>query len=364
MNRQTAHKDRTAEFDGSRGNRILPRWLVHLLIWLLGSVFILLAFALDEELRPLFVWIFVASQICSVILFYVNYCFLVSRYWTQRRYALFALLNIAALLLSMFLLYESYVYIYGRFGNFTDAPETFPVIIPLFLAIAYLPTGMFVILLSSLIKTSFFWNQSQARLKELENERMKAELEGLKSQINPHFLFNSLNAIYALIAMDGDKAQEATHALSNLLRYVLNEKNEEMVPLKDELKFTREYIDLMSLRFSNDMLSLKVELPDNTEGYMIAPMLFMMLIENAFKHGISNASPSFILILMHISDGKITATIANSVAPKKGEEKHSGGIGLENLKRRLELIYGSDASLDVKQEDGAYTAHLEIPLRK
>jgi two-component system sensor histidine kinase YesM len=204
------------------------------------------------------------------------------------------------------------------------------------------------------------------KLREQESDlaRKNAELLALQSQINPHFLFNSLNAIYALIAMDQDKAQEATHALSNLLRYVLNEKNEEMVPLDDELKFTQDYIDLMSMRFSSDMLSLKVEMPDDAQGWRIAPMLFMTLIENAFKHGISNASPSFILVLIHIADEKIFATVSNSRFPKNEPDRRGGGIGLDNLSKRLELIYGEQASMTVTQEEDSYTTKLEIPLRR
>ena len=120
----------------------------------------------------------------------------------------------------------------------------------------------------------------------------------------------------------------------------------------------------MSLRFSSEMLSLKVEMPDDTEGWMIAPMLIMTLIENAFKHGISNTAPSFILILVHISEGRLFATVSNSLFPKKENDPRSGGIGLDNLSRRLELIYGDDASMRVTQEEGAYTTKLEIPLRK
>ncbi len=303
--------------------------------------------------------------ICSCALFYLNYCFLIGKYWAKRRFGAFVLLNLAALLLSMLFLYESYIFLFNRLGTLEELPDTVDVrILAGLTSLTYIPSGLFFILISSLIKTSWFWNQSQARLKELENERIKAELDGLKSQINPHFLFNSLNAIYALIDMDSDKAQEATHALSNLLRYVLNEKNEEMVPLDDELKFTQDYIDLMSLRFSSEMLSLKVEMPDDAEGWMIAPMLIMTLIENAFKHGISNTAPSFILILVHISEGRLFATVSNSLFPKKENDPRSGGIGLDNLSRRLELIYGDDASMRVTQEEGAYTTKLEIPLRK
>lgn len=344
----------------------LPRWTIHLAAWILICGFNVLIGALFAS--EVIAWPFmgVIPVICSCTLFYLNYCVFIGRYWARRRFVVFVLLNLAVLLLCLLFQYESYSFLFARFGSFEELPETFEInILAAVMAVAYIPSGLFFILLSSLIKTSWFWNQSQSRLRELENEHIKAELEGLKSQINPHFLFNSLNAIYALIGMDGDKAQEATHALSNLLRYVLNEKNEEMVPLDDELKFTQDYIDLMSLRFSSDKLSLKVEMPaDGTEGYMVAPMLFMTLIENAFKHGISNVDPSFILILIHIAEGKIQATVSNSLFPKKENDPRSGGIGLDNLRRRLELIYGGEARMDVTQEDGAYTAKLVLPLKK
>ena len=339
--------------------------MVHLVAWLVVFAIHVLLASLASADHTALLYAILPLVLYTCALFYLNYSFLVGKFWARRKYSAFILLNIVALLLCMFLQYESYIFIYDRFFGFYDVPADFDInIVAGILAIAFIPDGLFVILLSSLLKTSNFWNQSQTRLRELENERIKAELEGLKSQINPHFLFNSLNAIYALIDMDSEKAQEATHALSNLLRYVLNEKNEEMVPLDDELKFTQDYIDLMSLRFSSDMLSLKVEMPDHTEGWQIAPMLLMTLIENAFKHGISNTAPSFILILSHISEGRLYATISNSLFPKKENDPRSGGIGLDNLSRRLDLIYGGEASMKVTQEEGAYTTKLEIPLRK
>jgi len=344
--------------------RKIPRWLIHTAAWLLYfSIDVIGIAVLPPEYKSLVAGICVPALICSVALFYYNYSLLVEKFWTKRRYAGFLLLNMVALAVCLVFLFESYMVVYERFAHFSDVPEWFDKGFSLVLSVSYLPSGMFIIVISSLFKTSKFWNQSQVRLKELEHERTKAELAELKSQINPHFLFNSLNAIYALIDMDSDKAQEATHALSNLLRYVLNEKNEDMVPLADELKFTRDYIELMSLRFSSDMLSLKVEMPDAPDGGKIAPMVLMTLIENAFKHGISNAEPSFILILMHIDDGRLVATISNSVFPKSGDDRREGGIGLDNLSRRLELLYGDEAKMDVIMEEGAYTTKLEIPLK-
>ena len=344
----------------------LPRWTIHVAAWLIIFGFDVLVASLVAAEHKVLLYAEIPPVICSCSLFYLNYGFLIGKFWTRKKYLPFILLNLLALLLCMFFQYESFVFLYNNFGPFVQLPEDFDFkILAAIIAGAYLPSGMFFILISSLIKTSWFWSESQAKLKELENERIKAELEGLKSQINPHFLFNSLNAVYALIPTDQDKAQEATHALSNLLRYVLNEKNEEMVPLDDELKFTQDYIDLMSLRFSSDKLSLNVEMPEaGKEAYKIAPMLLMTLIENAFKHGISNVDPSFILILIRITDGKLLATVSNSLFPKKENDPRSGGIGLDNLHRRLELIYGDEAHMDVTQEEGAYTTKLELPLKK
>ena len=334
--------------------------------WLLIFGFDLLMASLVATEHKILLYAEIPAVLCSCALFYLNYGYLIGRFWTRKKYLAFILINLLALLVCMFFQYESYVFLYNHFGPFVQLPEDLDYrILAAIVAGAYLPSGMFFILISSLIKTSWFWSQSQAKLQKLENEHIKAELEGLKSQINPHFLFNSLNAVYALIAIDQDKAQEATHALSNLLRYVLHEKNEEMVPLDDELKFTQDYIDLMSMRFSSDMLSLKVEMPaEGTEGYMVAPMLFMTLIENAFKHGISNTSPSFILILIHIADERIYATISNSLFPKNEDDRREGGIGLDNLSKRLELIYGDEATMKVEQEEGSYTTKLEIPLKR
>lgn len=334
--------------------------------WLLIFGFDLLMASLIASEHKVVLYAEIPAVLCSCALFYLNYGFIIGKFWTRKKYLAFILINLLALLLCIAFQYESYIFLYNHFGPIAPLPEDLDIkILVAIIAAAYLPSGLFFILISSLIKTSWFWSQSQAKLKELETQHIKAELEGLKSQINPHFLFNSLNAVYALIAIDQDKAQEATHALSNLLRYVLNEKNEEMVPLDDELKFSQDYIDLMSMRFSSDMLSLKVEMPaEGTEGYMVAPMLFMTLIENAFKHGISNTSPSFILILIHIEDERIHATISNSLFPKNEDDRREGGIGLDNLNKRLELIYGDEASMTVTREEGSYTTKLEIPLKR
>ena len=346
--------------------RKYPEWVFHVAGWLVVCAFhlppaLILPVDPDEMMTVLLVG--VPSLICSFCLFYFNYLFLVGRFWTKRRYAAFILLNAAAIILCVAFHLCFYKYICEPVFSFSDVSDDLRKALPYILSFPYIPTGLLVIVISSFLRISRYLNQSQAKVQELETVKMQAELEELKSQIDPHFLFNSLNAIYALIDMDSEKAQEATHALSNLLRYVLKEKNEDMVPLKDELQFTRDYIDLMSLRFSNAMLSLKVEMPDKVDGYLVAPLVFISLVENAFKHGISNARQSFILVLIYLEDNSIKATISNSLFMKSDDDRRAGGIGLDNLKRRLELIYGGEASMTVTKADDAYTTKLVIPLK-
>lgn len=156
----------------------------------------------------------------------------------------------------------------------------------------------------------------RAGKQEIEKERTQAELQNLKSQLNPHFLFNTLNNIYALVALNPQQAQYALHSLSQLLRYVLYDNNQQMMPLSKELAFIRSYVELMSLRLSKQV-QLEVNLPEDDRGYQVAPLLFIALIENAFKHGVSATEPSFIHISFALTGGDtLICTVENSCFPK------------------------------------------------
>lgn len=141
--------------------------------------------------------------------------------------------------------------------------------------------------LSVAIKMTGNWYRTEAEKQEIEKERTQAELKNLKSQLNPHFLFNTLNNIYALIQLNPPQAQYAVHSLSHLLRYVLYDNNQNLISLDKEFAFMKNYIELMSLRLSSDQVKLNIDIPDDGRGYMVAPLLFITLIENAFKHGVS-----------------------------------------------------------------------------
>ena len=174
---------------------------------------------------------------------------------------------------------------------------------------------------------------------ELQEERRKsteAELTWLKNQLNPHFLFNSLNNISSLTQIDPDQAQEAIAQLSDLLRYALYESNKPQVPLTAEVEFMHNYISMMRLRCS-DLTTVEEDLvPANIQ---VAPLLFISFIENAFKHGSSNTNPSHIAIHLQATDSRITFSCKNTNFPKSDTDRSGSGVGLENTRRRLDLLY-------------------------
>ena len=182
------------------------------------------------------------------------------------------------------------------------------------------------------------WFTADQKLKEAEAARAKAELYNLRSQINPHFLLNTLNNIYALTAFDATRAQEAIMQLSRLLRHMLYDNLETNVSIRDEIQFLENYVNLMKIRLT-DSVDVTFDTHYEHSDIKVAPLLFISLIENAFKHGISPVEPSYIHIKLEATSQQVVFHIVNSNHPKT-EEDHSGhGIGLQQVQRRLDLAY-------------------------
>lgn len=200
-------------------------------------------------------------------------------------------------------------------------------------------TMIFAAGLSVAIRVSIRWNETEKARREAVKSRTEAELKNLRNQLNPHFLLNTLNNIYALIAFDSDKAQQAVQDLSKLLRYVLYDNQEMFVPLQKEIDFIKNYIELMRIRVS-DKVNIVTEFNIKPQSQTpIAPLIFISLIENAFKHGISPSGESFINISISENDNEIICVIKNSNFPKTEKDKSGSGIGLEQVRKRLEIIY-------------------------
>ncbi|MBQ1698494.1 MAG: histidine kinase [Bacteroidales bacterium] len=197
---------------------------------------------------------------------------------------------------------------------------------------------------------------------EKERENQQAELQWLKNQLNPHFLFNTMNNISSQIYTNPDEAQENLARLSDTLRYALYETASDRVPLHGEIEFMENYIYLMKLRCS-DKTTVVTDFPTLTAEIQVLPLLYISLIENAFKHGISNKEESFIKIALKIENNKLIFEVENSNFPKKQENRSGHGIGIGNLKRRLELAYPDKYKFTYGlNKDGNYQARLTVDI--
>ena len=294
-----------------------------------------------------------------MIAFYVNYFLLVPRYLFQsqtKRYITYNILLLCVIGL-MLHLWRSLTFD----PSFVPKPHRSGGPPGWLFFVRDMLSLVFTIGLSAAIRMSARWTQAEAARKEAERNRSEAELKNLRNQLNPHFLLNTLNNIYALIAFDTDKAQQAVQELSKLLRYVLYDNQQTYVPLGKETDFIRNYIELMRIRYTEDV-DIRFDYPnDLPHDVTIPPLLLIVFVENAFKHGVSYNHPSFIRLKIEYADGQVTSTLTNSRHAAQSS-KHPAGIGLENVRKRLELIYGAkNYSLEIREEEKTYTVKLVIP---
>jgi len=194
----------------------------------------------------------------------------------------------------------------------------------------------------------------------LEKENLDNQLVLLRNQVSPHFFMNTLNNIHALVDINTQEAKDAIIKLSKMMRYLLYETESEKTTIKKEVEFLQSYIDLMRLRFS-EKVKISLNLPATIPEKSIPPFLFTSLIENAFKHGISYKQESFINIDLVIGEDRLLLVIKNSVSNKSQTTKFSG-IGLENTRKRLDLIYGSNYHLDIIESEDLFTVNLSFPV--
>ena len=222
------------------------------------------------------------------------------------------------------------------------------------------------------IGVKFYFRSLVARreIEVLEKEHLKQQLENLKYQIHPHFFMNTLNNIHALVDIDPEKAQESIIDLSKLMRYILYESNHEYVQASREVEFMANYVRLMSLRY-NDKLKFTAENPDDGRGIWIPPLIFISFVENAFKHGVSYNKESFIEVgaKRYISDSgeqRLDYTCRNSKQPKKNgngkKVSEASGVGLTNIKSRLDLMFGDNYKLDITDDDDEFIVKMDIPV--
>lgn len=215
------------------------------------------------------------------------------------------------------------------------------------------------------IKFIFRHYRQERLLSELEKQQIQEKLEYLKAQLSTHFLLNMLNSIHGLVEIDQARAQKLILEMANLLRYVLYESTGKFVPLKSEVEFVRNYVSLMRGRYSSKKVAIDCLLPpdDMLEGKMVPPLVFIVFIENSFKHGISYREESYIRMGFDIHNDRLIFRCINSLNPERNESQSSSeGLGLKTVKKRLTLLFGDNYTLETSQTARLFGATLNIPI--
>ena len=289
-------------------------------------------------------------------IYFLNFYLLGPYLFFKRRYWLFSLINFVIILA----LNSQFFYVFFNRNNIPNMPEMGPNMWIGFFGgfLMFLVLNVMVVAIAIGIRHFIRTRQIKQQLKDEKAKNTEAELAWLKNQINPHFLFNTLNNISSLTQIDPDAAQDAIAQLSDLLRYAMYETNKKTVPIQGEVEFMRNYISLMELR-CNDKTEVTTTF-DVQQNMEIAPLLFISLIENAFKHGVSSSRPSKIDIRLLQNEDELVFNCDNTNYPKDDADRSGSGIGLENTRRRLDLMYAGRYSWEQSLEDNIYHVQIRI----
>jgi len=339
-----------------KGSRIL----LHILFWVSYIVFFFFQNALFKESPDYLANLgsLTLTAFVDIAAAYFTVYFLLPKFLFTKKYLQFAvifLLSVAAAIIfqRVLLYYISYPVFYP---DYIDKIGKFWQINPFYTFFnIYTVVGLF-----ASIKLLKYWYQNQQLKTELENKNKTSELALLRSQLNPHFLFNTLNNIDSLIITNPDRASDAIIKLSDIMRFMLYDTSTDEVPLDKEVNYLKSYISLQQMRLKDpDFVTVTIE--GNCHGKTIAPMLFIPFVENAFKHGQKNvASPGIEVKLTCLIDS-INFEVINYVDDKKEMNKDdTSGIGLINTKRRLELLYPGKHEFTIEKENGSYKSNLRI----
>lgn len=330
-------------------------WSRHVLFWL----FVAILLSLLEGNEAGFGFVFI-NELINVffygILVYFNFNYLIPNYLTRNQFLTYAvLLSMATLIITPLKAIVFYV-------RFADHPQTRSELIQNLNW--YFVVHFFVAGASTIVKIIAEWARQIREKQELEHQTMQSELRFLKSQINPHFLFNTLNNLYALTLKKSDDAPEIVIKLSEMMRYMLYDCNERQVPLKKEINYIQNYLDLERLRQSKSA-EIKFEVEGEPGDQQIAPLLFIPFLENSFKHGMTDSiAHGYVHIRLLTGQEAVHFSIENTKAPARPSQsaKPSGGIGLVNIRRRLQLLYPEKYALKIEETPNTYRVSLDLEL--
>lgn len=317
------------------------RWVIHAFFWLIILVFYVLFFGRkNSNYLQTFFFVGLLMPVTIATTYFLNY-YLVPLYLMKERYVFFLLYFLYTMVISLFL--EMMIAML-TFIVMAEAriKEMSPASIDIFFLLAAL---LMVVFFAVAIKMLLHWRSSKEAYQKLMRDKVETELKFLKTQLNPHFLFNTLNNLYYLTTEKSDKAPQAVMALSEILDYVMHSGKQVFVPLRSELKQVENYIALELLRYE-DRTDVKTSFSGAIDRHQIGPMILMTLIENAFKHGVMNVSgKSWIDFNVQAEEAGIHITIRNSYQ----KSSLGNGIGLNNLKSQLDYLYQNNYHLKIDQ---------------
>lgn len=328
-------------------------WIQHLAFWSLSFLILVNVLKVSSQIQQIDLVYSLIFHIPVLLVVYFNHSVLFPHLLARNRFVLYVL----AVLLTMAVGAEFYLLLFGRWvdylfpGYYFIAYYTFWDI-SLFFAV--------YLVLTTLVKLARGW----FRVNQLEQEKTSNELKALRSQLNPHFLFNSLNNLYSLTRKKSDLAPELIIKLSDVLRYVIYEADTNLIQLKKELDFLNKYIEIQRLRLESDF-RVQTDIQGEAGQLQIAPLLFLPFVENAFKYGnLSSKKPNEIIIRWKIDRTEVDFFIQNHVIAKDDtDEGKPQGTGIVNARKRLALLYPGKHVLDIKPTEALFTVHMKIDLR-
>ncbi|MEP1490376.1 MAG: histidine kinase [Algibacter sp.] len=334
-------------------NRKQKEILIHVSVWVIFAFFNLLQTSTKVNVNYIHVLLVLFSNIS---LFYVNYLFLVSQFLLKKKIILYVVFVTLLVVLMVFLFSELEPRVLNErpgAGSGHGPRKHFKFFIPSVLNILLIVTG-------TAVKMYNEWSKNEINKKEIEVQKSNTELHFLKHQLSPHFLFNSLNSIYSLTNKKSSDASEAVITLSELMRYMLYETNNEFVSLNKELDYVHNYLKLQRLRIANNE-NVTLNIKGNTSDEKIRPLLLISFIENAFKYGTDFKGNTEVKIEIQIKENELNFTCQNLIGTRKTDKDHSG-IGLNNTKERLELLYPDKHVLLVEEKDNRFVVNLTLEL--
>lgn len=325
----------------------------HVLVW--ASLYGIILFQFYYEFRVVPADLLVRLSL-NVLLFYLNYFYLVPKLLLRKKLSRYILVSLAIILSSIILTNTFFSPPHFEAPNGMGMPLRerpmlgwAPLLMPSMILV-------FNFLVGSILKIYVEWNNNDILRKKVETEKINSELQFLKTQLNPHFLFNSLNAIYSLSVKKSPDTSEAIINLAELMRYMLYEANRDFVPLADEMAYIQNYVQLQRLRLSHSE-NVSLNISGVEKDKFIPPLLFISFIENAFKYGTDYKGRTNVKINLIFTDQSIQLLVQNKIGFFKTETKNSG-VGLENIKNRLKLLYPDSHHLTVENDGEFYTVHL------